>query len=49
MPASSAVAPSLAGPIAYLDEAEVKKTDANMRTGASERPWQLWKRDAMGE
>lgn len=44
-----AVALSLAGPITYLDEAEVKKTDANMRTGAYERPWQLWKREATGK
>jgi len=44
-----AVALSLAGPITYLDAAEVEKTDANMRTGAYERPWQLWKRDAIGK
>jgi HCOMODA/2-hydroxy-3-carboxy-muconic semialdehyde decarboxylase len=44
-----AVALSLAGPVTYLDAAEVQKTDANMRTGAYERPWQLWKRDAMGK
>jgi hypothetical protein len=35
--------------ITYPDEGEVKKTDANMRTGAYERPWQLWKREAMGK
>ena len=43
-----AVALALGGPVTYLDDGEVKATIANMRNHAYERPWQLWKRDAMG-
>ena len=37
---------AIGGPITFIEGAEQWKTDANMR-GAYERPWQLWKRDAM--
>src|ERR1700721_3695038 len=44
-----AVALALGSPVTYLDDGEVKATVANMRNHAYERPWQLWKRDAMGK
>jgi ribulose-5-phosphate 4-epimerase/fuculose-1-phosphate aldolase len=44
-----AVALALGGPIIYLDDGEVKATIANMRNHAYERPWLLWKRDAIGK
>jgi ribulose-5-phosphate 4-epimerase/fuculose-1-phosphate aldolase len=44
-----AVALALGSPVTYLDDGEVKATIANMRNHAYERPWQLWKRDAMGK
>jgi ribulose-5-phosphate 4-epimerase/fuculose-1-phosphate aldolase len=37
---------AIGGPITFIEGAEAEKTDANMRA-AYERPWQLWKRDAM--
>jgi ribulose-5-phosphate 4-epimerase/fuculose-1-phosphate aldolase len=43
-----ATALAIGGPIAYIEGEEQKKTDANMRT-AYERPWQLWKREALGK
>jgi ribulose-5-phosphate 4-epimerase/fuculose-1-phosphate aldolase len=42
-----ALALSLGGPITYIEGDEVKKTADNMRT-AYQRPWDLWKREAMG-
>src|SRR5215813_13089984 len=39
---------AIGGPITFLEGEEQQKTDANMRT-AYERPWQLWKRDAMAK
>ena len=37
---------AIGGPITFIEGEEQKLTDANMRN-AYERPWQMWKRDAL--